>query len=62
MVLLGVQFVITLVVVLFLQKLGPYYSLARWIMNNKLFRYLHPTNDQLKALAGKPNGAPKGFY
>lgn len=60
MVLLGVQFVITLVVVLFLQKLGPYYSLARWIMNNKLFRYLHPTNDQLKALAGKPNGAPKG--
>jgi len=54
MALLGIQFVISLVVALFLQKLSPFYSLARWIMAKGLYRYLHPTNDQLKALTGKP--------
>lgn len=54
MALLGFQFVITLVVALFLQKLSPFYSFARWIMCSKLYRYLHPTNEQLRARIGKP--------
>jgi len=54
MVLLGFQFVITLTVALLLQKLSPFYSFARWIMCSNLYRYLHPSNEQLKAMAGKP--------
>eukprot|EP00112_Aurelia_sp_Birch-Aquarium-sp1_P013452 Seg2856.1 transcript_id=Seg2856.1/GoldUCD/mRNA.D3Y31 product="Transmembrane protein 161B" protein_id=Seg2856.1/GoldUCD/D3Y31 len=53
MAILGIQFVISIAVALFMQKLSPYYSLARWILCNGLYRYLYPTNDTLKALAGK---------
>uniref|UniRef100_A0A069DMN5 Transmembrane protein 161B n=1 Tax=Clytia hemisphaerica TaxID=252671 RepID=A0A069DMN5_9CNID len=61
MALLGIQFVITLVVALFLQKLSPYYSFARWIMCSRLYRYLHPSNELLRATAGKPiNQGGKG--
>ena len=60
--LLGVQFVITLVVALFLQKLSPYYSFARWIMCGRLYRYLHPSNEKLRMIAGKPvTSSGKGF-
>lgn len=53
MAILGIQFVITFTVALIMQKLSPVYSLARWIMCNGLYRYLYPTNDTLKALAGR---------
>lgn len=62
MALLGIQFVITLVVALFLQKLSPYYSFARWIMCSRLYRYLYPTNEKLRMLAGKPITAGKGIF
>jgi len=60
MALLGIQFVISLIVALVIQKLSPFYSLARWIMCSGLYRYLHPTNDKLRTLAGKPNVTTKG--
>ncbi|XP_065065152.1 transmembrane protein 161B-like [Rhopilema esculentum] len=53
MAILGIQFVISFTAALFMQKLSPYYSLARWILCNKLYRYLYPSNDALKALAGR---------
>ena len=61
MALLGIQFVISLVVALIIQKLSPFYSLARWIMCSGLYRYLHPTNEKLRTLAGKPNITTKGL-
>jgi len=60
MALLGIQFVVSLIVALIIQKLSPFYSLARWIMCSGLYRYLHPTNEELKKLAGKPNIPTKG--
>ena len=60
MALLGIQFVISLIVALVIQKLSPFYSLARWVMCSGLYRYLHPSNEELKTLAGKPTLPPKG--
>lgn len=46
---------ITLVMVSLIQKLSPYFSLARWLLcNTGLIRYLHPTDDELKTLSGVP--------
>lgn len=54
MALFGVQFVLSVVMATMLQKFSPYISLARWILcNEHLVRYLHPTDDELKALIGK---------
>ncbi|KAM9331179.1 transmembrane protein 161B [Gastrophryne carolinensis] len=37
-----------------LQKIIPHYSLARWLLcNGSLFWYQHPTEDELRTLAGK---------
>ncbi|XP_069703419.1 transmembrane protein 161B [Periplaneta americana] len=61
MALLGTQLVITLVMVSIIQKLGPHYSLARWILcSTGLVRYLYPTDEELRALAGVPKDKPKG--
>ncbi|XP_075230518.1 transmembrane protein 161-like emei isoform X2 [Lycorma delicatula] len=61
MALLGTQLVVTLVVVSIIQKLGPHYSLARWLLcSTGLIRYLYPTDDELKSLAGVPKEKPKG--
>ncbi|XP_067000369.1 transmembrane protein 161B [Anabrus simplex] len=61
MALLGAQLVITLVMVSIIQKLGPHYSLARWILcSTGLIRYLYPTDDELRALAGVPKDKAKG--
>ncbi|XP_031567197.1 transmembrane protein 161B-like [Actinia tenebrosa] len=61
MALFGIQFVLSITVATFLQKLSPYLSPARWILcNGWLIRYLHPTDDQLKALIGKPTATTKG--
>lgn len=60
MALLGIQFVISLIVALLIQKLSPFYSLARWIMCSGLYRYLHPTNEKLKLLSGKSDNHGNG--
>ncbi|XKL60445.1 hypothetical protein PGB90_007502 [Kerria lacca] len=52
---LGAQLVITLVAVSVIQKLSPYYSLARWLLcSTGLTRYLYPTNSELRALIKIP--------
>ena len=53
MALLGIQFLVTLIIALFMQKLSPFYSISKWIMCGRLYRYLHPSNEHLKALTGK---------
>ncbi|XP_046565397.1 transmembrane protein 161B-like [Haliotis rubra] len=61
MAVLGVQFVFSLVMFSFLQKLSPYYSFARWLMCRRLVRYLHPTDEDLRTQAGiAPPGKGKG--
>ncbi|XP_048507408.1 transmembrane protein 161B isoform X2 [Athalia rosae] len=43
-----------------IQKLGPHYSFARWILcSTGLIRYLYPTDQELRALAGVPKDKPK---
>ncbi|KAG5320817.1 T161B protein, partial [Pseudoatta argentina] len=60
MALLGAQLVITLVMVSVIQKLSPHFSFARWILcSTGLTRYLYPTDQQLRALAGVPKEKPK---
>lgn len=50
---LGAQMVITLVMVSVIQKLSPHFSLAKWLLcSTGLTRYLHPTDNELKTLAG----------
>lgn len=45
--------VITLVMVSVIQKLSPHFSLAKWLLcSTGLTRYLHPTDNELKTLAG----------
>lgn len=59
MALLGAQLVITLIMVSVIQKLGNY-SLARWLLCSQgLYRYLYPTNSELKTLAGVPKDSFK---
>ncbi|KAH9504683.1 hypothetical protein Btru_062567 [Bulinus truncatus] len=47
----GIQVIFSLAMFTFLHKMAPYYSLGRWIMSKRLFRYLHPTNEELKQLS-----------
>ncbi|KAH8339497.1 hypothetical protein KR074_010766, partial [Drosophila pseudoananassae] len=56
---LGAQLVITLVMVSVIQKLSPHYSFAKWILcRTGLFRYLHPTDDELRTRGGVPKEKP----
>ncbi|XP_063820042.1 transmembrane protein 161B isoform X3 [Pseudophryne corroboree] len=51
---IGVQLVVTMVMASILQKILPHYSLARWLLcNGSLYWYQHPTEDELRTLAGK---------
>ncbi|XP_014486820.1 PREDICTED: transmembrane protein 161B [Dinoponera quadriceps] len=60
MALLGAQLVITLIMVSTIQKLSPHFSFARWILcSTGLTRYLYPTDQHLRALAGVPKEKPK---
>ncbi|KAL3197284.1 hypothetical protein MRX96_014750 [Rhipicephalus microplus] len=52
MALFGVQIVITMIMASVLQKLSPQYSISRWIICKRLIRYLHPSDEELKSLAG----------
>lgn len=60
MAVLGAQFVFTIAMFSFLQKLSPYYSFGRWLLSNRLVRYLHPTDEDLKQLAGITKLGEKG--
>lgn len=43
----------------FIQKLSPHYSFAKWILcRTGLFRYLHPTDDELRTKGGVPKERP----
>ncbi|XP_039266774.2 transmembrane protein 161B-like [Styela clava] len=54
MAIFGFQLCFTIIMASFLQKLTPIYSLGRWILcGGGLYRFVHPTNEELKKLAGK---------
>lgn len=56
---LGVQLVVTLFTATLMHRLAPHCSFARWLLcNGSLFRYIHPSEEELRALAGKPR--PRG--
>ncbi|KAK7457287.1 hypothetical protein BaRGS_00039259 [Batillaria attramentaria] len=60
MAVLGAQFVFSLGMFSFLQKLSPFFSFGRWMLSSRLVRYLHPTDEELKQLAGIPTSGGKG--
>ncbi|KAJ8277322.1 hypothetical protein GJAV_G00073950 [Gymnothorax javanicus] len=54
MALMGVQLVVSLLAATIMQRLAPHCSFARWLLcNGSLFRFKHPTEGELCALAGK---------
>lgn len=59
MAVLGVQIVVTMVMASVLSKVTGYFSLAQWLMCDRLVRYLHPTDDELRMLGGIPKSAGK---
>uniref|UniRef100_A0A2K5EIM5 Transmembrane protein 161A n=1 Tax=Aotus nancymaae TaxID=37293 RepID=A0A2K5EIM5_AOTNA len=59
MAVLGVQLVVTLLTATLMHRLAPHCSFARWLLcNGSLFRYKHPSEEELRALVGKPR--PRG--
>ncbi|ESO12572.1 hypothetical protein HELRODRAFT_63383 [Helobdella robusta] len=52
MALFGVQVVFSMIVAFLLSKFTGQYSFGRWILCRKLARYLHPTDDELRKIAG----------
>ncbi|XP_066503688.1 transmembrane protein 161A [Hoplias malabaricus] len=54
MALMGVQLVVSLLAVSIMEKMAPHCSFARWLLcNGSLFRFKHPSEGELCALAGK---------
>ncbi|XP_067416608.1 transmembrane protein 161A isoform X2 [Emydura macquarii macquarii] len=54
MAVMGVQLVLSLLTASVMQKLSPHCSFARWLLcNGSLYRYKHPSEEELCALAGK---------
>ncbi|KAL8177600.1 UNVERIFIED_CONTAM: hypothetical protein K2H54_014124 [Gekko kuhli] len=59
MAVMGVQLVVSLLMASIMQKMAPHFSFARWILcNGRLYRFRHPSEEELFALAGKQK--PKG--
>ncbi|KAM4639143.1 transmembrane protein 161B isoform 3-T3 [Amazona ochrocephala] len=57
---IGVQLVLTMVMASVIQKIIPHYSLARWLLCSGSLRwYQHPTEEELRILAGKQRGKSK---
>uniref|UniRef100_A0A1A9WSP1 Transmembrane protein 161B n=1 Tax=Glossina brevipalpis TaxID=37001 RepID=A0A1A9WSP1_9MUSC len=55
MAILGAQMVLTLIMISIIQKVNPHFSFAKWILcSTGLYRYLHPSDDLLRAKAGLP--------
>ncbi|XP_051028544.1 transmembrane protein 161B isoform X2 [Acomys russatus] len=51
---IGIQLVVTMVMASIMQKIIPHYSLARWLLCNGSLRwYQHPSEEELRILAGK---------
>ncbi|XP_063051340.1 transmembrane protein 161B [Engraulis encrasicolus] len=51
---ISVQLVVTMVMASVIQKVIPHYSLARWLLCSGGLRwYQHPSDDELRSLAGK---------
>ncbi|KAI4876549.1 hypothetical protein NFI96_016583 [Prochilodus magdalenae] len=51
---ISVQLVVTMVMACVIQKIIPHYSFARWLLCSGSLRwYQHPTEDELRSLAGK---------
>ncbi|KAH0505667.1 Transmembrane protein 161B, partial [Microtus ochrogaster] len=51
---IGIQLVVTMVMASVMQKIIPHYSLARWLLCNGSLRwYQHPSEEELRILAGK---------
>lgn len=56
----GVQLVVTMVMASVLSKIIPHYSLARWFLcSTGLIFYLHPTDEELRSIAGIPKDKGK---
>ncbi|XP_062815636.1 LOW QUALITY PROTEIN: transmembrane protein 161A [Anolis carolinensis] len=54
MAVMGVQLVVSLLAASVMQKMAPHWSFARWLLcNGSLYRYKHPSEEELLALAGK---------
>ncbi|KAI1882642.1 hypothetical protein AGOR_G00236990 [Albula goreensis] len=59
MALMGVQLVVSLLAVSVMQRMAPHLSFARWLLcNGSLFRFKHPSEGELCALAGKQMPKP----
>nr|KAF6482430.1 transmembrane protein 161A [Molossus molossus] len=59
MAILGVQLVVTLLTATLMHRLAPHCSFARWLLcNGSLFRYKQPSEEELRALAGRQR--PRG--
>uniref|UniRef100_A0A665SUT8 Transmembrane protein 161A n=1 Tax=Echeneis naucrates TaxID=173247 RepID=A0A665SUT8_ECHNA len=59
MALMGVQLVVSLLAASIMQKMAPHCSFARWLLcNGSLFRFKHPSEGELCALAGKQMPKP----
>ncbi|XP_029469707.1 transmembrane protein 161A isoform X2 [Rhinatrema bivittatum] len=51
---MGVQLVVSLLMASVMQRMSPHWSFARWLLcNGSLYRYKHPSEEELCALAGK---------
>ncbi|KAM4549194.1 transmembrane protein 161A [Odontesthes bonariensis] len=54
MALMGIQLVVSLLAASIMQRMAPHYSFARWLIcSGSLFRFKHPSEGELCALAGK---------
>ncbi|XP_041862847.1 transmembrane protein 161A [Melanotaenia boesemani] len=54
MALIGIQVVVSLLAASIMQRMAPHCSFARWLLcNGSLFRFKHPSEGELCALAGK---------
>uniref|UniRef100_A0A8C9Z4G7 Transmembrane protein 161A n=1 Tax=Sander lucioperca TaxID=283035 RepID=A0A8C9Z4G7_SANLU len=52
--LMGIQLVVSLLAASIMQRMAPHCSFARWLIcNGSLFRFKHPSEGELCALAGK---------
>ncbi|KAI4828992.1 hypothetical protein KUCAC02_023056 [Chaenocephalus aceratus] len=59
MALMGIQLVVSLLAACIMQRMAPHYSFARWLLcNGSLYRFKHPSEGELCALAGKQMPKP----
>uniref|UniRef100_A0A8C6T7M6 Transmembrane protein 161A n=1 Tax=Neogobius melanostomus TaxID=47308 RepID=A0A8C6T7M6_9GOBI len=56
---MGIQLVVSLLAATIMQRMAPHCSFARWLLcNGSLFRFKHPSEGELCALAGKQVAKP----